>query len=137
MILLDTNVVSELMRARPEPTVQACVNNQVPETLLLSSITVAELLYGVGVLPDGQRKRDMTTKVDRMLDLFASRILPFDNLAARCHADRAVSARAAGLGFPAPDSYIAAIAAAHGFAVATRDPSAFVAAGVSVINPWA
>ena len=71
-----------------------------------------------------------------MLDLFAARVLPFDTIAARRYADLAVEARAAGKGFPTPDGYIAAIAAAHGFAVATRDASAFNAAGLTVIDPW-
>lgn len=71
-----------------------------------------------------------------MLDLFAGRILPFDTGAARRYADLAVKARAAGKGFPTPDGYIAAIAAAHDFAVASRDASAFAAAGLTVIDPW-
>ena len=71
-----------------------------------------------------------------MLDLFAVRILPFDTSAARRYADLAVKTRAAGKGFPTPDGYIAAIAAAHGFAVASRDTRAFNAAGLTVIDPW-
>ena len=73
---------------------------------------------------------------DGVLELFADRILPFDTRAARRYADLAVKARAAGKGFPTPDGYIAAIAAAHDFAVASRDTSAFTAAGLSVIDPW-
>lgn len=68
--------------------------------------------------------------------MFAARILPFDTAAARCHADLAVKARRAGKGFPTPDGYIAAIAAARGFTVASRDRSAFVAAGLPAIDPW-
>ena len=70
------------------------------------------------------------------MELFADRVLPFDIAAARRYADLAVKARAAGKGFPTPDGYIAAIAASRGFTVATRDTSAFDAAGVAVINPW-
>lgn len=136
MILLDTNVISETMRSQPDISVQAWVNAHMAETLFLSSITVAELLLGIGVMPDGVRKRELAIRSDRVLDLFRTRILPFDAQAARLYADLAVKARVAGKGFPTPDGYIAAIAAAHGFAVATRDVSAFVAAGVSVINPW-
>lgn len=65
-----------------------------------------------------------------------ARILPFDTAAARRYTDLAVKARAAGKGFPTPDGYIAAIAAAHGFAVASRDTSAFNAAGLAIIDPW-
>jgi toxin FitB len=70
------------------------------------------------------------------LGLFVERILPFDTHAARRYADLAVKARSAGKGFPTPDGYIAAIAAAHGFTIASRDTSAFDAAGLTVINPW-
>ena len=136
MILLDTNVVSETMRVQPNVSVQTWLNAQVAEAVFLSSITVAEVLVGIGVMPEGLRKRELAVRADRLFGLFETRILPFDATAARCFADLSVKARAAGLGFPPPDGYIAAIAATHGFSVATRDKSAFVAAGVSVINPW-
>ena len=137
MILLDTNVVSEAMTREPHPRVRAWLDAQAAETLFLSSITVAELLFGVGALPAGKRKDALAAALDDALDLFAARILPFDTSAARRYPELAVKARAAGKGFPTPDGYIAAIAAAHGFAVASRDTSAFTAAGLRVINPWA
>ncbi len=136
MILLDTNVVSEAMRRVPHPSVRGWLDAQPVESLFLSSITVAELLFGVGTLPSGRRRDDLESRIGRMLDLFATRILPFDTPAAQCYADLAVKARAAGKGFPMPDGYIAAIAAAHGFVMASRDASAFHAAGLRVINPW-
>jgi predicted nucleic acid-binding protein len=136
MILLDTNVVSEAMTREPHPRVCAWLDAQVEETLFLSSITVAELLFGIGALPAGKRKDALAAALDDVLDLFSARILPFDTSAARRYADLAVKARAAGKGFPTPDGYIAAIAAAHGFAVASRDTSAFHAAGLTVIDPW-
>lgn len=136
MILLDTNVVSEAMTREPHPRVREWLDAQSTETLFLSSITVAELLFGIGALPDGKRKLAMAAALDDVLDVFAAHILPFDTSAARRYADLAVKARAAGKGFPAPDGYIAAIAAAHGFAVASRDTSAFNAAGLTVIDPW-
>lgn len=136
MILLDTNVVSEALKPEPNPSVRAWLDAQAAETLFLSSVTVAELLFGVGALPEGKRKDSLAALIDGMLDLFGSRILPFDADAARHYADIAVKARAAGRGFPTPDGYIAAIAAAHGFAVASRDTSAFDAAGLQVIDPW-
>ncbi len=137
MILLDTNVVSEAVKPGSHPSVRAWFDAQVAETLFLPSITVAELLFGVGALPDGRRKALLAARIDRLLDEFAGRILPFDTSAARHYADLAVKARAAGKGFPTPDGYIAGIAAAHGFAVASRDASAFRAAGLTVIDPWA
>ena len=136
MVLLDTNVVSEAIKPEPHPSVLAWLDAQAAETLFLSSITVAELLFDIGALPAGKRKDALAAALDDVLDLFSARILPFDTSAARRYADLAVKARAAGKGFPTPDGYIAAIAAAHGFAVASRDTSAFHAAGLTVIDPW-
>lgn len=136
MIVLDTNVVSEAMKPEPAPAVRDWLDAQVAETLYLSSVTVAELLFGICALPDGRRKQKLATTLDGLLGLLDDRILPFDTEAARHYADLAVAARNAGQGFPTPDGYIAAIATAHGFAVATRDASAFRAAGVPIIDPW-
>ncbi|MCA3351066.1 MAG: type II toxin-antitoxin system VapC family toxin [Roseomonas sp.] len=136
MILLDTNVVSEAIKPESHPAVRAWLDAQLAETLFLPSITIAELLFGIGVLPDGRRKTILAARIDGLLEAFAGRILPFDARAAQHYADLAVKARAAGRGFPTPDGYIAAIAAAHGFAVASRDTSAFHAAGLAVIDPW-
>ncbi len=136
MILLDTNVVSEAMKPEPAPAVRAWLDAQVAETLFISSITVAELMFGIGALPKGRRKDRLTAVLNSVLELFADRILPFNTSAARRYADLAVRARAAAKGFPTPDGYIAAIAAAHDFAVASRDTSAFTAVGLAVIDPW-
>ena len=137
MILLDTNVVSEAMKPEPDLAVRKWLDEQSAETLYLSSITIAELMFGIGALPKGKRKDKLTAALDGVLEMFADRILPFDTGAARCYADLAVKSRAAGKGFPTPDGYIAAIAASHEFAVASRDTSAFMAAGLIVIDPWA
>ena len=136
MILLDTNVVSEAIKPEPHASVLAWLDAQAAETLFLSSITAAELLFGIGALPAGKRKNNLAAALEEVLDQFVGRVLHFDTPAARCYADLAVNARAAGRGFPTPDGYIAAIAAAHGFAVASRDTSAFNAAGLTVIDPW-
>lgn len=136
MIVLDTNVVSEAMKPEPAPVLRDWLDEQAAETLFLSSVTVAELLFGIGALPDGRRKQKLAATLDGMLGLFDGRVLPFDTDAARRYADLAVAARNAGKGFPTPDGYIAAIAAAQGFTVATRDASAFKAAGVPIIDPW-
>ncbi|WP_288051166.1 type II toxin-antitoxin system VapC family toxin [Acidiphilium sp.] len=137
MILLDTNVVSEAMKPEPAAAVRAWLDAQTAETLYLSSVTIAELMFGIGALPNGRRKDKLTAALDGVLELFADRILPFDTRAARRYAELAVSARAAGRGFPTSDGYIAAIAATRDFAVASRDTSAFTAAGLVVIDPWA
>jgi predicted nucleic acid-binding protein len=136
MILLDTNVVSEAMTREPHPRVREWLDAQATETLFLSSITVAELLFGIGALPAGRRKDSLAAALDDVLDLFAARILPFDTAAAHRYADLAANARAAGKAFPTPDGYIAAIAGAHEFTVASRNTSAFTAAGLPVIDPW-
>jgi predicted nucleic acid-binding protein len=136
MILLDTNVVSEAIKPEPAATVRTWLDEQAAETLYLSSVTIAELMFGIGALPRGKRKDKLTAALDGALELFRTRILPFDTIAARRYAELAVKARVAGKGFPTPDGYIAAIAAAHNFAVASRDTSAFNAAGLTVIDPW-
>jgi predicted nucleic acid-binding protein len=136
MILLDTNVVSEAMKPEPAPAVRTWLDAQAAETLYLSSVTIAELMFGIGALPKGRRRDKLAAALDGAMELFADRILPFDTKAARRYTALAVSARAAGKGFPTPDGYIAAIAAAHDFAVASRDTSAFTAAGLTVIDPW-
>ncbi|MCC6744952.1 MAG: type II toxin-antitoxin system VapC family toxin [Acidobacteria bacterium] len=136
MIMLDTNVVSEAMKPEPHPSVRTWLDEQAAETVYLSSVTLAELLFGIGALPAGRRKRAQSLALDGLLDLFADRILAFDTDAARRYADLAVAARAAGIGFPTPDGYIAAIAAAHGLTVASRDVAPFAAVGISVIDPW-
>lgn len=136
MIVLDTNVLSEAMKSAPNTAVLAWLDTQVAETLFISAVTLAEMQYGVLVLPEGWRRDRLATAIGDVATLFADRILPFDMAAAQHYATLAVRARSRGLGFPIPDGYIAAIAASRGFAVATRDTSAFAAAGLSVINPW-
>lgn len=137
MIVLDTNVVSEAMKPEPHPAVMAWLNAQAAPTLYLSSVTLAELLFGIAALPAGRRKDLLSQALDGLLRLFRDRVLPFDTDAARHYAELAVTARAGGRGFPTPDGYIAAIAASRGFLVASRDTAPYEAARVSVINPWA
>ncbi|MDR2876077.1 MAG: type II toxin-antitoxin system VapC family toxin [Methylobacillus sp.] len=136
MIVLDTNVVSEAMKPKPDRNVQMWLDKQPAETLYLSSVTLAELLFGISILPPGQRKNTLTQALDGLLELFENRILAFDTDAARCYAKLSATVRSVGKGFPVPDSYIAAIAAAHNFIIATRDVAPFQAAGINVINPW-
>jgi predicted nucleic acid-binding protein len=136
MILLDTNVISEAMKPEPDRAVRDWLDEQAAETLYLSSVTIAELTFGIGALPEGRRKDRLTAALEGVMALFGQRILPFDTEAARRYGDLAVRARAAGRRFPTPDGCIAAIAAAHDFAVATRDAAAFEAAGLAVMTPW-
>ena len=137
MILLDTNVISEPLKANGEPKVVAWIDAQVLETLYLSAITLAELRYGVAALPDGKRKAALRTSLqERVLPMFSSRILPFDAESTDAYAALCIRVRAAGKGIGTADAYIAAIASARGFTVATRDTGPFEAAGLPVINPW-
>ncbi|GAB1390372.1 MAG: ribonuclease VapC [Rubrivivax sp.] len=136
MIVLDTNVVSEAMKPVPDVVVRAWLNAQAAETLYLSSVTLAELLFGIRALPVGKRKNMLDRALEGLLGLFEGRVLPFDAEAARQYAELAVAARSGGRGFPTPDGYIAAIAASRGFIVASRDTRPFEAAGVTVIDPW-
>lgn len=137
MIVLDTNVVSETMKPQPSPRVTAWLDQQAVETLYLTSPTMAELLFGIAAMPAGPRKNRLTGNLDALLAIFEGRVLPFEVDAAHHYARLATTARKAGRGLPIPDGYIAAIAAAHGFTVATRDTGPFAAVGLSVLDPWA
>ncbi|MDR2014992.1 MAG: type II toxin-antitoxin system VapC family toxin [Azoarcus sp.] len=137
MIVLDTNVVSEAMKPDPHPVVRVWLNDQAAETLYLSSVTLAELLFGIMSLPAGKRKDLLAQTLDGLMELFRNRVLLFDIDAARHYAKLAVTAKLGGRGFPTPDGYIAAIAASRGFIVASRDTAPYEAASVKVINPWA
>ena len=137
MILLDTNVVSEPLRHAPEVRVIEWIDAQPLETLYLSAITVAELRAGVALLPTGKRRIGLHDNLEkRVLPLFVGRVLPFDMACTNAYAELMAKARTAGLAIATADGYIAASAAANGFAVVTRDSSPFQAAGLTVINPW-
>lgn len=136
MIVLDTNVVSEAMRPRPDAGVLAWLNDQATETLYLSSVSLAELLFSLGALPAGARKDQLAKALDALLSLFPGRILPFDQDAARRYAEMAATARAARRPLPTTDGYIAATAASRSFAVATRNTQHFADTGVELIDPW-
>jgi len=137
MILLDTNVVSEPLRHAPDARVIEWIDAQPLETLFLSAMTVAELRAGVALLPAGKRRAGLQENLEkRVLPLFAGRVLPFDLACTQAYAGLVAKARAAGLAFATADGYIAAIAVANRFSVATRDTGPFEAAGAAVINPW-
>lgn len=137
MILLDTNVVSEPLRPAPDARVIQWIDAQPLETLFLSAITVAELRAGVALLPAGKRRTGLQRNLEeRVLPLFAGRVLPFDIACTKAYADLIAKARAVGIAIAAADGYIAALAATVGLTVATRDTSPFAAAGAAVINPW-
>jgi predicted nucleic acid-binding protein len=137
MILLDTNVVSELFRLTPDMKVIEWLDAQLLQTLYLSAITVAEMRWGVAQLPAGKRRDALNAKLEEgLMPLVATRVLPFDIDCAQSYADLMTKARAEGRGIALADGLIAAVAAAKGLAVATRDTSPFEAAGLTVFNPW-
>lgn len=137
MIILDTNIVSEAMRAAPDQNVVAWLNRQDIKTLHLTAVSLAELRFGIAQLNDGKAKIDLGERLDRALDLvFQGRVVPFTADAAKAFADRMVTARRQGRAVGFQDGMIAASVAALGFTIATRDTSPFEAMGVSVINPF-
>ncbi len=137
MIVLDTNVLSELWRLAPDRNVLAWMDAQIVETLFLSAITVAELRFGLAAMPQGKRRTIYQERMEReVLPTFTGRVLPFDLDASKSYADLMARARAEGLAIGKADGYIAATAAARGMIVATRDTRPFQAAGLAVIDPW-
>jgi predicted nucleic acid-binding protein len=137
VILLDTNVVSEPMRPAPAIRVVDWIDAQALETLYLSAITVAELRAGVALLPRGKRRTALHENLEqRILPLFAGRVLAFDLACTRAYAELREKLRRRGRVIAQVDGFIAAIAATHSFALATRDAAPFAAAGLEVIDPW-
>ncbi len=137
MILLDTNVISELMRAEPAQAVLDWFAQHDASDLFISAITEAELRTGVAILPEGQRRNRLQQAIDAMIDQdFQSRVLPFDSAAARAYADIAAQRRAAGRPIAEADCQIAAVARATDASIATRNVKDFDGCGVRVINPW-
>jgi hypothetical protein len=137
MILLDTNVLSELMRPAPSPAVETWLSRQPVAATFISAITEAELRYGLALLPEGRRRQDLVAQAEAMLAQdFAGRILPFDSAAASAYARIAASRRHAGRPISQADAQIAAIAVSRGASVATRDVAAFVDCGIDVVDPW-
>ena len=125
------------MKPDGDRRVEAWLDEQLAESLYITSISLSELFLGVELLPDGKRKEGLDIALRDLLEtLFGDRILPFDLQAAIMYAARISKARAACRAVSLADGQIAAIAAVHGFTVATRDTAPFVAAGLPVINPW-
>jgi predicted nucleic acid-binding protein len=138
MIVLDTNVISELWKATPEPMVLAWIDGQAIETLYLSAVTVAELRFGTATMPPGRRRTIYQDRLEQeVLPAFLGRVLPFDLDASDAYARFMAKAKATGKAIAMADAYIAATATVRGFSVATRDVGPFLAAEVKVINPWA
>ena len=137
MIILDTKVVSEAIKTGREQAVVNWLDRQATETLYLTVISLSELSLGIELLPKGQRKNKISSSLEELIqNHFDSRILPFDRQAALAYGALVGTARKSGRQVSIPDGQIAAIASVHGFMVATRDTTTFVALGIAVINPW-
>jgi predicted nucleic acid-binding protein len=137
MIVLDTNVLSELLKPARDPNGKAWGKRQPNASLFISTITQAESRYGLALLPDGQRKDGLLAAAHTMFSKgFAGRILPFDNNAAVFYAQVAATRRRTGRPISQFDAQIAAVARSRGGPVATRNVDDFSDCGIEVINPW-
>lgn len=137
MILVDTNVVSELMKSKPAQAVLDWFGCHDARELHLSAVSEAELRRGAAILPAGRRRNQIIAEIDGMIaEDFAGRVLPFDSAAAVAFAMIFADRRAAGRPIAFPDCQIAAIARAQGAAMATRTVNDFEGCAVELINPW-
>lgn len=135
MIILDTNVVSELMRSRPDDSVVRWVADR--RDALITTITVSELHYGVRCLPHGRRREWLLERVTRIVNAQRGRLLGFDERAAHLYAEMRADRRIAGRPLGVEDGMIAGIAAAGGFPIATRNTRDFEGLGIDLVDPWA
>jgi len=135
--VLDTDVVSELLRATPEPAVLAWFARQSPETLFVSSVTQAEMLLGARLLPAGKRRAALEAALRATFDEdFGGRILPFDSAAVLAYVDIVSTCRAARRPISQFDAQIAAVARQRGARLATRNVADFEGCGLTVVDPW-
>jgi predicted nucleic acid-binding protein len=137
MIVLDTNVVSEALKPSPSRIALRWLAVQEPRAVFITTITQAELLYGIESLPSGKRRVNLSAEIERTFEEdFPDRILPFDEESARIFAKIAADRKASGRPIAQFDAMIAAIARSRSAAVATRNISDFEGCGIRVINPW-
>ena len=137
MIVLDTNVLSEMLRPEPDALVARWLGEQDGGGIWFTTVGEAELLYGLALLPPGRRRDALADAIEAILENdFRGRILAFDRPAALAHATIAAARRAAGRPIAHADCQIAAIARVHGATIATRTGRDFAGCGVDVIDPW-
>lgn len=138
MTVLDTNVLSEIMAASPSEAALAWVSGRRRvDTLFITTITVAEILYGIELLAPGKRRDKLSAEAEAMFaEDFAGRILAFDEHAARLFSQIAAERRRRGRPIAALDAQIAAIAQVHGALLATRNIADFEGCGLRLVNPW-
>ena len=138
MIVLDTNILSEMMRARPDPHVMSWLNSQRPNQIYVSAITQAEMLLGVALLPTGKRRTSLATQIDALFEEdFAHHCLPFDSRAASHYAQIVSDRHKSGKPVSTEDAQIAAIARSRNFQIATRNVADFADIhALEIVNPW-
>ncbi len=137
MIILDTNVLSEVLKPLPSETVLRWLAGQETTEVFTTTITQAEVLYGIETMPPGRRRAQLSAATEKMFaEEFQGRILPFDDAAARVFAKIVAARDAAGLPISQFDAMIAAIARSHRAAVATRNTADFERCGIQIVNPW-
>lgn len=135
MILLDTNVLSELTKPQPNPQVVGWLRRSTP-ALALPAIAVAEMAFGIEKLAQGRRREELREALHRLVVEFADRLFDFNVKAAWSYARILAAARRAGRPMAVPDALIAAIAEANGCALATRNVEDFATTGLDLIDPW-
>ena len=137
MIILDTNVLSELMRMKPNPLVFNWVNSQPVNELGITAITVSEILYGMGKLPEGKKKQALLSiSVKIFEEDFSGRIFPFNELSAVEYSNFILKREQSGRPISMADAQIASICLSLGFPLATRNIKDFEDSGLELINPW-
>lgn len=137
MVVIDTNVVSELMRAEPSAEVLDWMDDRQPRELYVTAVTEAEVRTGIALLPEGRRRHGLAEACERAFgSLFAGRVLPFDSDAARAYAEIAAVRRVLGRPVSLADGQIAAMARSRRMAVATRNIRDFQDMGIGVLDPW-
>ena len=135
MILLDTNILSELMRPTPEAAVEQWLADQPAASVFISAITEAELRYGLALMPPGKRRSALAVEIENMLgEDFSGRILPFDSPAA--FIEIVAERRQAGRPISHAEAQITAIVRSRGAAIATRNVPDFEGCGIEIVNPW-
>lgn len=137
MILLDTNVVSAVMARSPDTVVVEWLDRQDTLTLFVSAVTIAEIHYGLEILPEGRRRRSLEDRFGRFVaEGFSGRVVAFEERAAHLYGEIMAARRGAGRPMSILDGQIAAIARAHRLAVATRNVRDFELCGLEVVDPF-
>ncbi len=137
MIVLDTNVASELMRPRPQSLVQEWTLRYPPLSLYATAVTFAEIRYGIERLPPGRNRDRLSAASTEVFASFSDKVLPFDQTAAEHYGDIVATRERAGRPIGVPDAQIAAICRAAGASLATRNRSDFEGTGIELVDPWA